>query len=96
MADSPSYYLEYFHSIQLNKGEINKIGTENLSFFSVILFAANEMFVYQKILTTYMKRPNEPCEEILALSFIHQQTILRTLSAKIVEFIKLYQGQNKI
>ena len=96
MTDAPSYYLEYFHSVQLKKDDIEKIGQENFSFLSIILFAANEIFVYQKILITYMKRPDKRCDEILTLSFIHQLTILRTLSAKIVEFIKLYEDQNKI
>jgi hypothetical protein len=87
VTDGPNYYVEYFSRIPLNKSDINKIGHENSVFISTVLFAANELFVYQKIMTAYINRPNDRNDEILTLHAIHQLTILRTLSAKIVEFI---------
>lgn len=96
VTDGPSYYIEYFHSVSLTKADIDQLGPENLSFLSTILFAANELFVFQKILSSNVKTPKQRDTEILTLSFIQQSTILRTLSAKALEFIKLFEDQNKI
>lgn len=92
----PDYYIEYFHRVSLDNSDMEKLGRENVSFLAAILFAANEMFVYQKILATYINRPSQRYEEMKVLSFIHQFTIMRTSSAKIMEFIKLYEDQCKI
>lgn len=96
VTDGPSYYIEYFHSVSLTKADIDQLGPENLSYLSTVLFAANELFVFQKILSSNIKTPKQRDTEILTLSFIQQSTILRTLSAKVLEFIKLFEDQNKI
>lgn len=89
------YLIEKLVEIRFSKDDIDAIGTKDFAFLSITLFAANEIFVFYKYMASniYKKDLVEP--QIQALATIQQAVILRIMSAKLFEFIELYEAQHK-
>ena len=92
---SREYVIERYYPVSLSQKDIAALGAENVAFLSTILFAANEIYVFQKFLVSSI-RPSQRDSEMDYLKFIQQGALLRVLSGKLFEFVKVFEDQRKI
>lgn len=88
--------LEDFGRIILSKEDIALIGKQNTAFLGATLYVANEILVLQKLLASHFNRPTVEDSDLSLLSFINRFVIVRTLSARTFELMKMFEDQRKI
>jgi len=86
--------IVFLHELKFTDRDIEKIGKDTYAFIATFAYAIDEISVFLKlVIQSYGDKPKD--EALLQMFAIQQNTIIRVLSAKLVETIKLYGDYEK-